>query len=88
VQQFLTLDEFRRQETVGNLGRKMQTFRVGDRNLQITISYSKQPPFVEGDTVLMFFSTPVEWLGFGPADARNLAQLLIDHAEQAEASLQ
>jgi len=43
---------------------------------------------VEGDTVLMFFSTPVEWLGFGPADARNLAQLLIDHAEQAEASLQ
>ncbi len=36
------------------------------------------------DTVIMEFGTPVKWLGLPPENARELAQVLIKHADAIE----
>lgn len=38
----------------------------------------------DGAHVIINFGTPVAWLGLGPSDARDLAKLLITHAEAVE----
>lgn len=53
VLQFLSLEELRRQERIGELQRKPREMVAGDQNVQVLVSYSKPPPFVEGETVLM-----------------------------------
>lgn len=35
--------------------------------------------------VVVNFNTPVSWFGMAPADARHLAELLNQHADDAEA---
>lgn len=38
----------------------------------------------DGTHIIINFATPVTWLGLGPVDARDLAKLLISHAEAVE----
>ena len=38
----------------------------------------------DGGRVVLRFATPVAWIGFTPQGAADLAQLLIQHARQAD----
>ena len=46
--QFLSLEEYRRQQNLGQLQKRAKELSVSDKNLQIALSYSKEPPFVAG----------------------------------------
>jgi hypothetical protein len=50
---FLGVEEFRRQENLGQVQRRPQAFSAGDQNVQVAVSYSKAPPFVSGEKELM-----------------------------------
>ncbi|GEM_PF-2965721 len=75
VLQFLSLEEFRRQQTTGALRPRAQAFSASDQNLQVAISYSKAPPFVEGDTALMRLA--INSVGSGTVYTINPSDIVI-----------
>jgi len=54
---------------------KLNEHAVGELKLGLTVEEGK---------VVLVFGTPITWIGLEPKDARDLAELLIKYAEQAE----
>ena len=48
----ITLDELRRLERTGALQYKAQSITFGDSQMQATLQFNKQPPFLAGETVI------------------------------------
>ncbi|MEM7813740.1 MAG: hypothetical protein QW548_02455 [Candidatus Aenigmatarchaeota archaeon] len=70
--EMLSLDELRRLERIGRLEPKPQSYTFGDGQLQATLQFQRQPPFLAGDTVIAQLSVRNVGPGYiGTLEPRN-----------------
>jgi len=51
---FLSLDEYRRRQITGDLPAASQGYSFQDKNVKVDMSFSKAPPFIAGERVLVW----------------------------------
>jgi len=73
VVDMLALDEYSRLQRIGDLTSKPASLTFGDNQLQATLEFGKQPPFVAGDVVIAKLNIKNVGPGFiGTLDPANL----------------